>query len=101
MNFVCVHCGSPVNKIVRNLYKDNYCLEKCKNCNEVSDKYVEYESNLKFLSVLLCFTQIHRHIFFNVESISQLKIKCFAVSVLMIFLFYLHEAKVNYRKYLE
>ena len=88
-------------KIVRQLYKDNYCLEKCKSCRELSDKYVEYESNLKILSVLLCFTQIHRHLFYNVQKISQIEIKAFSVSFLLLLLFYLHEAKVNYRKYLE
>ena len=56
INYVCIHCCEPQSKIVRSLYKDNYCLEKCKKCHEVSDKYVEYESNLQILSVLLCFT---------------------------------------------
>jgi hypothetical protein len=67
----------------------------------VADKHVEYDSNLKILSVLLCFTQIHRHIFFNVETIKNLKVKCYLITFFLLFLFYLHESKVNYRKYLE
>jgi hypothetical protein len=76
-------------------------LERCKRCGEVADKYVEYDSNLKILSVLLCFTQIHRHIFFNVEKIKNLKIKCYLITFFLLFLVYLHESKVNYRKFLE
>lgn len=53
--YVCVECGA-LSKIIRHLQNDNYCLEKCKRCNETADKYVEYDSNLKILSVLLCFT---------------------------------------------
>ena len=94
---MCTHCGHPHVKIVRNLYKDNYCLEKCKKCGEVTDKYVEYENNLKMISVMLCFTQIHKHFFYNVEEFKSLKIKCFSLSIMLLFLFYLHEAKVNYR----
>lgn len=81
--------------------KDNYCLEQCKKCNQIADRYVEYDNNLKILSVLLCFTQIHRHIFFNVEVINSLKTKCIGVTLFLLFMLYLHESKVNYRKYLE
>lgn len=98
--YVCVECGA-LSKIVRYLQNDNYCLERCKRCGEVADKYIEYDSNLKILSVLLCFTQIHRHIFFNVEKIKNLKIKCYLITFFLLFLFYLHESKVNYRKFLE
>lgn len=62
---------------------------------------MEYDSNLKILSVLLCFPQIHRHIFFNVEKIEYLRIKCYMLTIFLIFLIYLHESKVNYRKFLE
>ena len=108
--FVCVECGFR-SKIVRQLQNDNapgapkqalnYCLERCKKCDETADKYVEYDNNLKILSVLLCFTQIYRHIFFNVDSVKNIRIKCFLISVSLLFLQYLHESKVNYRNYLE
>ena len=98
--FVCVECGC-LSKIVRHLQNDNYCLEHCKRCGEVADKYVEYDNNLKILSVLLCFTQIHRHIFFNVDRIRNVELKCYLITFFLLFLFYLHESKVNYRKYLE
>jgi len=97
---VCVECGQ-VTKIIRFLQNDNYCLEVCKRCNETADKYVEYDSNLKILSVLLCLVQIHRHIFFNVENLKNIKIKCCLITTFLLFLFYLHESKVNYRNYLE
>jgi hypothetical protein len=96
-----VTCGNPLVKIVRTLYKDNYCIEKCKRCNEVSDKYAEYENNLKIISVVLCFTQIHRHIYFNIEHINNIRLKCFSITIILLFFFYLHESKMNYRKYLE
>ncbi len=95
-----MECGS-LSKIVRNLQNDNYCLEKCKSCGEIADKYVEYDNNLKMLSVVLCFAQIHRHIFFNVDKIKSVKIKCYLLTFFLLFLFYLHESKVNYRNFLE
>ena len=98
--FVCVECGC-LSKIVRQLQNDNYCLEHCKKCGEIADKYVEYDNNLKIISVLLCFNQIYRHIFFNVDVIKNLKMKCYLITVFLLFLIYLHESKVNYRKYLE
>lgn len=100
LQHVCVECGQ-LSKIVRHLQNENYCLERCKRCGEVADKYGEYDSNLKILSVLLCLTQIYRHIFFNVETIKNLKVKCYMITFFLLFLFYLHESKVNYRKYLE
>lgn len=95
-----MECGA-LSKIVRHLQNDNYCLERCKKCGEIADKYIEYDNNLKILSVLLCFTQIHRHIFFNVEKIRNLQIKCYLITISLLFLLYLHEAKMNYRKFLE
>ena len=90
-----------MSKIVRQLQNDNYCLERCRRCGEVADKYVEYDNNLKILSVLLCFTQIFRHIFFNVDRIKNVREKCFAITIFLLFLMYLHESKSNYRQYLE
>mmetsp|Transcript_11803 Transcript_11803/g.19936 ORF Transcript_11803/g.19936 Transcript_11803/m.19936 type:complete len:175 (-) Transcript_11803:578-1102(-) len=100
INFVCVECGA-LSKIIRELQNENYCLERCKRCGEIADKYVEYDNNLKILSVLLCFTQIHRHIFFNVDKIKNIKLKCYGLTIFLLFLFYIHESKVNYRKFLE
>lgn len=67
----------------------------------MADKYVEYDNNLKILSVLLCFTQIHRHIFFNVDRVRNVKVKAVVISICLLFLLYLHESKVNYREFLE
>ncbi|CDW83564.1 UNKNOWN [Stylonychia lemnae] len=43
-------------------------------CKYTADKYLEYERNLKILSIILCFSNIYRHIFFNHDlRISALK----------------------------
>ena len=76
---VCVECGTRVRRLVRKLQFDNYCLEKCPECKNDSDKYLEYERNLKILNIILCFPQIYRHIFFNLDSIKKNQISLHGV----------------------
>lgn len=42
-------------------------LERCERCGQVADKYLEFDNNLKTLSVLLCTQAVYRHLFFNVN----------------------------------
>jgi len=42
-------------------------LERCDRCNQVGDKYLEFDNNLKAMSLILCYKQIYRHIYFNIN----------------------------------
>lgn len=100
---VCVECGTRVRRLVRKLQFDNYCLEKCVSaylctikhvqpeCKNDSDKYLEYERNLKILNIILCFPQIYRHIFFNLDSIKKIKSVCLIILTSIILIIYWHE----------
>jgi hypothetical protein len=43
----------------------NIRLTRCRNCGLVVDKYVEFESTLVFIDIILLRTQAYRHILFN------------------------------------
>lgn len=65
---VCVECGAGVPLLVRDYGKGNVRLAICGACNEVADKYVEYENVLLFLEVMLLKPQVYRHILYNLPS---------------------------------
>ena len=67
-SFVCVECGTPAKKLLkRNTY--GYKLEQCVNpeCGKVVDKYVEFETNLILINLILCSESIFRHLFYNLQ----------------------------------
>lgn len=52
--YVCTECGKRQHRLVRKLQESNYTLERCDRCGQIGDKYLEFEHNLKILSVILC-----------------------------------------------
>lgn len=65
---VCVECGAPVPLLVRDYGKGSIRLAICGVCNQVADKYVEYETVLLFLEVLLLKPQVYRHVLYNLPA---------------------------------
>lgn len=65
--YVCTECGKRQTRLVKKLQESNYILTRCDRCSQVADKYLEFEDNLKFLSVLLCQKQVFRHVHFNIN----------------------------------
>ncbi|CAG9311482.1 ARV1 [Blepharisma stoltei] len=63
----CVECGKEVPKLYEELVKGNIALFQCEACGKVADKYVEYEFTLVFLNLILCKSQVYRHIIFNID----------------------------------
>ncbi len=104
---VCVECGARVRRLVRKLQFDNYCLEKCVSshlklltythnqheCQQEADKFLEYERNLKILNIILCNPQIYRHIFFNHDTIKNIKKYCFIFTLAFLLMLYAHESR--------
>jgi hypothetical protein len=65
---ICVECGAHVPYLVRDYGKGNVRLAICQNCNEVADKYVEYENILLFLDLMLVRPQVYRHVLHNLST---------------------------------
>jgi hypothetical protein len=65
-----------------------YVKPECKND---SDKYLEYERNLKILNIILCFPQIYRHIFFNHDTIKHIKTYCLIILMFFLSILYAHD----------
>ena len=60
---VCVECGAPVPSVVHVVHADR--LTQCQACGSFADKYVEYESALIVLDMLLHRPSVYRHILCN------------------------------------
>ncbi|EGZ13806.1 hypothetical protein PHYSODRAFT_351966 [Phytophthora sojae] len=82
---VCVECGAPVPELVRDYGKGNLRLAICSACNSVADKYVEYETILLFLEVLLLKPQVYRHVLCNLPApmAARTTLKLFVVLVML------------------
>ncbi|TYZ52041.1 hypothetical protein PybrP1_004835 [[Pythium] brassicae (nom. inval.)] len=82
---VCVECGAAVALLVRDYGKGNVRLAICGACNEVADKYVEYENVLLFLEVMLLKPQVYRHILYNLPAPMESRtiLKMFAILVML------------------
>ncbi|MES1912415.1 MAG: hypothetical protein MHM6MM_004694 [Cercozoa sp. M6MM] len=63
---VCVECGEEVVRTYRQYAgQNNVRLSRCQTCGHVADKYVEYETLLVALDVLLHRVQAFRHVLLN------------------------------------
>lgn len=82
---VCVECGASVPELVRDYGKGNLRLAICSACNSVADKYVEYETILLFLEVLLLKPQVYRHVLCNLPApvSSRTTLKLFMILVML------------------
>lgn len=82
---VCVECGASVETLVRDYGKGNLRLSICSACNSVADKYVEYETILLFLEVLLLKPQVYRHVLDNLPTpvSTRTTLKLFVILVML------------------
>ena len=69
----CVECGVNISKLFEEPLKGNITLVTCENCGKIADKYIEYEYTLILLNLILCKTQVYRHILFNINFCSTTK----------------------------
>jgi hypothetical protein len=63
--YICVHCGAPVPSLFREYSKGNIRLSRCLQCSAFADAYVEMESKLVFIDLVLHKTPAYRHVFMN------------------------------------
>jgi hypothetical protein len=82
-------------------------LERCDRCGQVADKYLEFEENLKTLSMLLCAQSVYRHLFFNINfekirlSYRQMVKQCAVMTVLMLACIYWSQNRMQMMLSLE
>lgn len=62
---ICVECAAPVGYLYTVLADNNIHATKCDNCGQFADKYIESESVLVAIDVLLLRPSAIRHIVFN------------------------------------
>lgn len=61
---VCIECGTPAASAFEKL-GNTVRLSRCKNCGEIVDKYVEYDSVLIALDLVLQKVSVYKHLFNN------------------------------------
>lgn len=63
---ICIECTEPVHSLYTQYSPSNIRLTACRRCNKFADKYIEYDSVLVFVDVILLKPQAYRHLVFNV-----------------------------------
>lgn len=64
-NFQCIECGSQIDNLYRDYKGGSIKMSRCKVCNKVADKYVEYDPVIILLDALLLRQQAYRHLLIN------------------------------------
>ncbi|KAK9369463.1 Arv1-like family-domain-containing protein [Lipomyces kononenkoae] len=67
---MCIECGYPVTSLYTEYSSNNIRLTACPNCNKFADKYIEHDSIIIFIDLVLIKPQVYRHLAFNRLSIS-------------------------------
>lgn len=65
-HMLCVECAHPVSRLYTYYSRDNIRATTCKNCNKFADKYIECDSVLVLIDLVLLKPQAIRHVVFNV-----------------------------------
>ncbi|AET39245.1 sterol homeostasis protein ARV1 Ecym_4168 [Eremothecium cymbalariae DBVPG len=62
---ICINCGCHVKSLYVKYSKNHIRLTDCPNCQQVVDKYVEFDMVLLFINLLLLKPGAYRHLVFN------------------------------------
>lgn len=65
---ICVECGEPVDSLYTKYTNGHIKLTDCTQCFKTADKYVEFDSVILFIDVLLMKPQAYKHMVFNLMS---------------------------------
>ncbi|XP_071079709.1 protein ARV1-like [Haliotis cracherodii] len=63
--FQCIRCGKPADELYRDFKGGIIKISHCTTCDEVVDKYIEYEPVIIYLDALLLKLPAFRHILIN------------------------------------
>ncbi|KAK9463064.1 Arv1 protein [Lipomyces oligophaga] len=67
---MCIECAHTVTSLYTQYSSKNIRLTACPNCNKFADKYIEHDSVLIFIDLVLIKPQAYRHLAFNRLAIS-------------------------------
>lgn len=65
-NYICIHCGSFLPALYEQYGGGHIRLSLCQYCNNVADKYIEYDNVLLFIDLILIKPCAYRHTIYNV-----------------------------------
>lgn len=69
---ICIECGYSNIDCLYSKYKSDYIkLSVCPECNKIADKYIEYDSVILFLDILLLKRQAYKHLAYNLTEMEM------------------------------
>jgi hypothetical protein len=63
--YLCVECGHSVSTLYKECSTSNLRLTACPHCHQIADKYIEWETQMVLLDLILNRPQAYRHILAN------------------------------------
>nr|CAI5855488.1 unnamed protein product [Callosobruchus analis] len=63
--YICINCGSPITNLFKKYSETVLKLTDCSICGEIADKYVEYDTVIIIIDLILLNISAYRHILFN------------------------------------
>jgi len=85
--FACVECRSSVASVYREFSAGCIRLTKCESCSQFADPYVEYDTMLIVLDLILHKSQVYRHLLFNRHKLNNGALGPTLLKLLPIYLF--------------
>lgn len=70
----CVNCGAKVEELYRKYCPSVLKLLKCETCDLLADKYIEYDSAIILVDLILLKRQAYRHLLYNCDITSCWKL---------------------------
>lgn len=69
---ICIECGYSNIDCLYSKYKSDYIkLSVCPECNKIADKYIEYDSVILFLDILLLKRRAYKHLAYNLTEMEM------------------------------
>ncbi|CAH1975655.1 unnamed protein product [Acanthoscelides obtectus] len=65
--YTCINCGSRIFSLYKKYSETVLKLTDCNICGRIADKYVEYDTVIIIIDLILLNTGAYRHILFNTE----------------------------------
>lgn len=76
-------CGENIDSLYIEYSEGNIKLTRCSNCSAVADKYIEYETVLVLIDVVLHRKKAYRHILFNRHQLDGAKVLLISLMIFM------------------
>ncbi|KAJ8943696.1 hypothetical protein NQ314_009669 [Rhamnusium bicolor] len=65
--YICINCGRPVKNLYKKYSDTVLKLTECDVCNSIADKYVEYDTVVIIIDLILLRAMAYKHILLNSE----------------------------------